>query len=164
MGKLKPDYYFDTVFQVPYEELWDNNIRGLIFDIDNTLAAYEDTRPPAKVIALIKRLKNMGFSCCLLTNNTNKRLKHFDNALELDGIANALKPLTRGVNRAMQITGTNKAQTAIIGDQLLSDIWAGKNTGITTILVKPLSDKDLAFVHVKRLIERWLLRKYSLLQ
>ena len=160
MGRLMPDYHYDSVFQVAYEELLEKNIRNLIFDIDNTLAAYEHKTPTAKVVALIRRLKRMGFNVCLLTNNTNKRLQHFDKTLELTGIANALKPLSRGVQRAMGILGSTPATTAIIGDQLLSDIWAGKNAGITTVLVKPLSQKDLAFVHLKRVVERRLLRKY----
>ena len=160
MGKLKPDYYFDNIFQIPYDELWQNKIRGLIFDIDNTLAAYEDNHPPPKIVALIKRLQRMGFSVCLLTNNTNRRLERFVKPLELTGVANAAKPLTRGIRKSMKQMGTKPPHTAIIGDQLLSDIWAGKNAGITTVLVKPLSDKDFFFVRFKRMIEGRLLRSY----
>ena len=160
MGKLKPDYYYDTIFQIPYDELWQNKIRGLIFDIDNTIAAYEDSHPPAKVVALIKRLQRMGFNICLLTNNTNGRLERFSKPLELHGIANAAKPLTRGIRKSMKQMGTKPPHTAIIGDQLLSDVWGGKNAGITTILVKPISDKDFFFVRFKRAIEKRLLRSY----
>jgi hypothetical protein len=60
----------------------------------------------------------------------------------------------------MAAMGTTPGETAIIGDQLLSDIWAGKNAKITTILVKPLSNKDYITVQVKRLIERWILKGY----
>ena len=157
---LKPDYYYDSVFQIPYDELWRNKIRGLIFDIDNTLAAYEDKHPPAKIVALIKRLQRMGFCVYLLTNNTNKRLQCFDKSLGLKGIANAIKPFSRGVRKAMKDMGTQPRHTAIIGDQLLSDVWAGKNAGIVTVLVKPLSDKDMFYVRFKRMVERRLLKKY----
>jgi len=160
MGKFKPDYYLDTVFDIPYEELWKNKIRGLIFDIDNTIAPYEEHRPSAKITALIKRLQRMGFAICLLTNNTNKRLKCFNVPLGICGFANAIKPMARGIRKAMKQMGTKPSHTAIIGDQLLSDVWAGKNAGTTTILVKPLSAKDLAFVHIKRRIERRLLSRY----
>ena len=160
MGRFKPDYYLDDVFLVPYEELWKKRIRGLIFDLDNTLAPYADKRPSAKVVALVKRLQRMGFRICLLTNNTNKRLDLFSGPLGLFGIANALKPFTRGVRQAMKHMGTKPGHTAIIGDQLLSDVWAGKNARITTILVKPLSEKDLIFVKFKRMLEGRLLRRY----
>ncbi|MCL1842650.1 MAG: YqeG family HAD IIIA-type phosphatase [Defluviitaleaceae bacterium] len=158
--KLTPDYYYDSIFQIPYDELWGNKIRGIIFDIDNTLTRFDEKQPSAKVAALLKKLENMGFRLCLVTNNTNKRLAGFNEFLNLPGIANAIKPLTRGIRFAMETMGTTPTQTCIIGDQLLSDIWAGNNAKITTILVKPMSEKDFWFVRAKRVVERALLRKY----
>ena len=160
MGMLKPNYYYNSVFDIPYDELWLGEIRGLIFDIDNTIAPYADSQPSAKVVALVKRLQRMGFKICLLTNNTNKRLERFTKPLGLPGFANATKPLPRGVRKAMAKMGTKKGYTAIIGDQILADVWAGKNAGLTTILVKPMSSKDLFFVRFKRVIEGWLLKRY----
>ncbi|MCL2841258.1 MAG: YqeG family HAD IIIA-type phosphatase [Defluviitaleaceae bacterium] len=157
---LTPDYYYDSVFQIPYDELKKKKIRGLIFDIDNTLTPFDQKLPPAKVVALLKRLEDMGFKICLLTNNTTNRLNGFNEHLRLPGIANALKPLTRGVYQAMEKMRVKSANTVIIGDQLLSDIWAGKNAGITTIMVKPITQRDFWFVHIKRMIERVLLRKF----
>jgi hypothetical protein len=157
---LYPDFYYDTIFLIPYNELRKKNIRGLIFDVDNTLAPYHIRRPPVKVTALFKRLKNMGFEISLLTNNTQKRILTFSEGLDLPGIHMALKPLPRGVRRAMAAMGTDSAETAIIGDQLLSDIWAGKNAKVMTILVKPISNKDYITVHFKRMIERWILKDY----
>jgi len=157
---LTPDFYYETVFLVPYEELWKKNIRGIIFDIDNTLTRFDEKQPSAKTAALLQRLESMGFRLCLVTNNTNKRLGHFSENLTLPGIANAIKPLTRGIRYAMETMGTKPANTAIIGDQVLSDIWAGKNAQITTILVRPVSEKDFLLVRLKRLAERWILRKY----
>ncbi|MCL1884317.1 MAG: YqeG family HAD IIIA-type phosphatase [Defluviitaleaceae bacterium] len=157
---LTPDYYYESVFLIPYDELWKKNIRGLIFDIDNTLTRFDEKQPSAKITALLNKLQRMGFRICLVTNNTNKRLGHFNENLNFPGIANAIKPLTRGIKYAMQTMDTKPAHTVIIGDQLLSDIWAGKNARITTILVKPISDKDFIFVRAKRVIERIILRKF----
>ena len=157
---LTPDYYYDSIFEIPYDELSRQKIRGLIFDIDNTLTAFDEALPPAKVSALIKRLKNKGFQICLLTNNTKKRLAGFNKHLRLPGIARALKPFTRGIKKAMEKMGTTRENTAIIGDQLLSDIWGGKNAGIVTILVKPTTEKDFILVKAKRVIERIMLRKF----
>lgn len=157
---LSPDYYYESVFQIPYDELWKKNLRGIIFDIDNTLTCFDEKQPSSKIVALLHKLEQMGFRVCLVTNNTNKRLGHFNENLSLPGIANAIKPLTRGIRYAMQAMGTKPQHTVIIGDQLLSDIWAGKNARITTILVKPISDNDFFFVRAKRVIERIILRKY----
>jgi len=160
MAKLKPDYYLDTVYDIPFEELWQNKIRGLIFDIDNTIAPYEESRPSAKFTALAKRLRRMGFQISLLTNNTNKRLDCFTKPLEVFGIANAIKPMKRGVKKAMKSMGTKPEHTVIIGDQLLTDVWAGKRAGMLTILVKPIADKDFVTVKLKRMLEGRLLKRY----
>ena len=160
MGIFKPDYYCDTVYQIPYDELWKKKIRGLVFDLDNTLAPYEVKHPSAKTVAFIKRLQRMGFSVCILTNNNNARLERFSKPLGLDGVANALKPFTRGLRSAMKQMGTNPRHTAIIGDQLLSDIWAGKSAKTMTVLVKPITNKDLFLVRYRRMIETWLLKRY----
>jgi len=157
---LAPDYYYETVFDIPYKDLWKQKIRGIIFDIDNTLVGYEHKIAPPKIVALINNLRRMGFSVCLLTNNTNNRLTRFNEHLALDGFANALKPLARGVRQAMKKLGTQPEHTAIVGDQLLTDVWAGRNARITTILVKPLTEKDFILVKAKRLVERALLRRY----
>jgi len=157
---LTPDYYYESVFAIPYTELLNKNIRGLIFDLDNTLTPFHEKLPPAKIVALMKRLEKMGFKVCLLTNNTTGRLERFNAEMKLNGIANGLKPFTRGIRKAMKIMGTHRAQTVIIGDQLLSDVWAGKNAGICTILVKPITEKDFFFVRFKRHIERIMLRNY----
>jgi hypothetical protein len=156
---LAPDYYYDSVLDIPYENLWQQKIRGLIYDLDNTLAHFDKRQTSDKITAMLKSLEKMGFRICLLTNNTRKRLKHFDH-LGLDGIANALKPFSRGVRQAMQKMGTHAAHTAIIGDQLFSDVWAGKNARVMTILVKPLTEKDFFIVRFKRIFERWLLSRY----
>jgi len=157
---LAPDYYFDSIYDIPYQKLYNENFRGLVFDIDNTLTAYDEALPPAKSVALIKRLQHMGFQVFLLTNNTNERLRGFNVSLQLPGIGFALKPLARGLRKAMKSMGTTPSSTVMIGDQLLSDVWAGKNARVTTILVKPITEKDFTFVRVKRVLERRLLRRY----
>ena len=157
---LEPDYYFESVFEIPFGVLWDKNIRGIIFDIDNTLTAYDEDRPSPEIVDMLGKLLDMGFKLCLLTNNTNKRLTSFNQDISLPGFASALKPLAFGVKKAINIMEVEASQTAIVGDQLLTDVWAGKNAGIATILVKPISQKDFAFVKFKRIIENKMLKNY----
>ena len=157
---LRPDYYYDSVFHIPYDALKEQQIRGLIFDLDNTLTPFHEKLPPPKIVALMNDLQKQGFEICLVTNNTQTRLNGFNQDLQLKGIANALKPMTRGIKKAMALMGTTAKETVIIGDQLLSDVWSGKNAKITTIMVKPITEKDFFFVRMKRGIERLILRNY----
>ena len=157
---LEPDYYFESVFEIPFDKLWGKNIRGLIFDIDNTLTAFDEKGPSSQTTELMLRLHDMGFRLSLLTNNTNRRLASFNKDLNLPGFANALKPFTFGIKKALDDMKLDPGQIAMIGDQLLTDIWAGKNAGLTTILVKPVTQRDFIFVRFKRIIEKRMLRKF----
>jgi hypothetical protein len=158
---LHPNYFYDSIFQIPYEKLYAQGIRGLVFDIDNTLGMYEEKRPAMKVAALLKRLQGMGFQVGLLSNNGAKRVNAFNEFLKLPVASMALKPSTAALRRVIGEMQTAPDATALIGDQLLTDVWCGKRAGMMTILVKPISDKDIFTIKIKRWVERRLLRDYK---
>ena len=56
--------------------------------------------------------------------------------------------------------GTNKTNTAMLGDQLLTDAAAGKHIGLRTIIVPPIRDKNNAFFRSKRAMEVRHIKKY----
>ena len=157
---LKPDFYFDSIFQIPYEKLYDQNVRALIYDIDNTMAGYEEIRPPVKVVDLVNKLIDKGFKVGLLSNNNKKRVNSFNESMGLPMASKANKPLTSALGRVISEMGVHKSEAVIIGDQLFTDVWCGKRAGITTILVKPLTENDVLSVRLKRGLERRLLKNY----
>ena len=72
-----PDEWLDSAYVIDYEKLYKEGYRGLIFDIDNTLVPH-GAPADERAIALFKRLKEIGFSCCLLSNNKEPRVKMFN--------------------------------------------------------------------------------------
>jgi predicted HAD superfamily phosphohydrolase YqeG len=54
----------------------------------------------------------------------------------------------------MRLLDATPAETAVIGDQLFTDILGGNLLGLTTVLVVPLSQRDLPHTVLLRLIER----------
>ena len=91
-----PDEYVDSTYVIDFEKLYQEGYRGLIFDIDNTLVPHgapADTR----AIALFRRLKKLGFGCCLLSNNQKKRVASFNDAVQVNYIENAHKPSVRNL-------------------------------------------------------------------
>ena len=38
--KFYPDYDVDSAYKIPYEELYQKGVRGIIYDIDNTLVEH----------------------------------------------------------------------------------------------------------------------------
>ena len=59
-----PDEYLDSTYVIDFEKLYAQGYRGLIFDIDNTLVPH-GAPADKRAKALFKRLKKIGFQCCL---------------------------------------------------------------------------------------------------
>ena len=155
---LFPNQEADSALHINYEKLWDDGIRGLIFDIDNTLVTFDVPEPTSQIIDLLDSLTQKGFKICLLSNNSEARVKGFCKNLTYPHIWKARKPGGAGISRAMVHLGLKKRQVAIIGDQIFTDCFGGNRFGIHTILTKPIAKRDEWTVKLKRLPEKLVLR------
>ena len=154
-----PDEYVASTYIIPFEKLYEEGYRGLIFDIDNTLVMHG---APADERAknLFMRLKLIGFDCCLLSNNQEPRVKMFNEDVHVHYIFDAHKPSTKNYEKAMELMGTDKTNTIFIGDQLFTDVWGAKRTGIRNILVKPIHPKEEIQIVLKRFLEKIVYAEY----
>lgn len=155
-----PDDYVASTYVIPFEKLYKKGYRGVIFDIDNTLVPHGE---PAdnRAKKLFARLKEIGFSSCLISNNQEPRVKMFNEEIQTNYIFDAHKPSTKNYIRAMEIMGTDRSNTLFVGDQLFTDVWGAKRTGIYNILVKPIHPKEEIQIVLKRYLERIVLHFYK---
>ena len=152
-----PDRYVASTYVIDFEKLYEEGYRGLIFDIDNTLVPH-GAPADARAIALFDRLKKIGFKCCLISNNQEPRVKMFNEPIQVDY---AHKPSTKNYRKAMEIMGTDETNSVFIGDQLFTDVWGAKRTGISNILVKPIHPKEEIQIVLKRYLEKIVLYFYA---
>lgn len=155
-----PDRYVASTYVIDFEKLYQEGIRGLIFDIDNTLVPH-GAPADERAIALFQRLKKIGFQCCLISNNQEPRVKMFNEPIHVSYVYDAHKPSTKNYKKAMEIMGTDKETTVFIGDQLFTDVWGAKRTGISNILVKPIHPKEEIQIVIKRRLEKIVLFCYK---
>lgn len=134
-------------------------MRGLIFDIDNTLVPH-GAPADERAVRLFARLKDIGFRCCLISNNQEKRVKTFNEPIRVDYVYNAHKPSVKNYIKAMEIMGTDRESTVFIGDQLFTDVWGAKRAGIPNILVKPIHPREEIQIVLKRYLEKIVLYFY----
>lgn len=156
-----PNIYIDAVYQCDFKDLWRQGYRGIIFDVDNTLVKHGE---PAndESIKLFESLSVLGFETMLLSNNKEPRVKGFFEQVNATGyIFKAGKPSRKNYRKAMEIMKTNITNTIFIGDQLFTDIWGAKRTGLFTILVKPIHPKEEIQIIIKRKIENIVLYFYK---
>lgn len=155
-----PDAYVASTYVIAFDQLYREGIRGVIFDIDNTLVPHGE---PADERAkkLFRELEAMGMKSCLISNNKEPRVKMFNEEIGVKYVSNAHKPSTKNYRKAMELMGTNKEETIFIGDQLFTDVYGAKRTGIRNILVKPIHPQEEIQIVLKRYLERVVLYFYK---
>ncbi|MEA4961679.1 YqeG family HAD IIIA-type phosphatase [Lutispora sp.] len=156
---LIPDMHYESVFSIDIEILKQNGIEGIIIDIDNTLVAWDTKEADEKALNFIKSLQGENFKICMISNNTKKRVEKFNEILALPAIHKAGKPKISPFLKAMKLLQTNQKNTAVIGDQMFTDILGGNRIGLFTILVTPISPKEFIWTRFMRKIERFVLKK-----
>ena len=62
---------------------------------------------------------------------------------------------------AMERMGTAEGSTLFVGDQLFTDVWGAKRSGIYSILVRPIHPKEEIQIVLKRYLERIVLHFYE---
>lgn len=155
-----PDAYVVSTYVISFETLYQEGIRGVIFDIDNTLVPH-GARADERAIQLFKTLEEIGMKVCLISNNQEPRVKMFNEEIGVDYISNAHKPSRKNYIKAMEIMGTNTESTVFVGDQLFTDVYGARRTGIRNILVKPIDRSEEIQIVLKRYLENIVLHFYK---
>ena len=158
---LYPGEYLDSTYSIDFDKLRKNGYRGVIFDIDNTLVPH-GAPADERAVALFSHLRELGFSCILLSNNKEPRVKSFAEQVGALYIFKAGKPKKSGYLRAMEKMNTNKNDTIFVGDQIFTDVCGANLAGIRTILVKPIHPKEEIQIVLKRKLEFLVLLCYRL--
>ena len=154
-----PSEIQDSTYVIPFEEWKEKGYKGIIFDIDNTLVPH-GVAADERSIALFQRLKSLGFSTMLLSNNKEPRVKSFAGQVESSYIYKAGKPALKNYYKAMEEMGTTPETTLFVGDQLFTDVWGAKRAGIYSVLVKPIHPKEEIQIVLKRYLEKIVLFFY----
>jgi predicted HAD superfamily phosphohydrolase YqeG len=61
----------------------------------------------------------------------------------------------------MKLMGTDTNNTFFVGDQLFTDVWGAKRTGMKSILVKAIHPKEEIQIVLKRYLEKIVLYFYK---
>ena len=64
------------------------------------------------------------------------------------------------IDKVLSALGAERKSAAFMGDQIFTDVCAGKFNGMRAILVPPIKDKTSLFFKTKRLLEKPVLRHY----
>ena len=157
---IYPNFYCDNVREVKYEFLKENNIKGIILDVDNTLIDYYRKFEDG-TLEWVDNLKKQGLKFCIVSNSNNlNKVKYVADTLNIPFLTFAKKPFKTGFLEAQKIMGLKRENIAAIGDQIMTDVIGANRCKMFSILVKPIAEKDIWVTKVKRPIENAIIKKY----
>ncbi|MDI6812324.1 MAG: YqeG family HAD IIIA-type phosphatase [Desulfitobacteriaceae bacterium] len=162
---FRPTFEANSLDHISIGRLLQDGIKGLIIDLDNTMTPWNDVEVGPKVAAWFKALKEAGIKACVVSNNKRKqRVAVVADRLGIPFVFRATKPRRRAFRAGMALLGTGPLDTAVIGDQLFTDIMGGNRLGLYTILVVPMSSREFIGTRFMRQMEKavlWLMKKAS---
>ena len=155
-----PKGYFNKVSEISLEYLKENNIKGLILDVDNTLIDYY-RNISEETINWANSLKENGIKMCILSNSNKKeKVKEVAGKLGLEYSYFGMKPLKRGFKKAKKMLDLENSEIAAVGDQIFTDVIGSNRMKMFSILVEPIKEKDILVTLIKRPIENYIKKKY----
>lgn len=157
---LYPNVYLKNVKEITLELLKQNNIKGIILDVDNTLIDYYKNMPEG-ILEWCKNMQNKGIKFCIASNSNKKeKVKNVAEKLDIPFIFFAKKPLKIGLNKAKDILKLKNNEIAVVGDQIFTDVLGANRCKMFSILVDPIEEKDIFITIIKRPIENLIKSNY----
>jgi len=161
MSKFRPNLYYKSIFDINYDRLKKDNIKVLIFDLDNTIVTVDNDIPTNEVVKLFKKVSR-DFKVFIASNNLKERVRKIGNYLDVHAFYSVSKPSKKIKKLLQNKYDVEMSEVAIIGDQIMTDIFMGNRLGALTVLVDPLGEKDLKITFFNRTVEKIVMKKINL--
>ena len=159
---LYPKLYFNNVTEITTKMLNQYQIKGIILDVDNTLVDYNKV-PLDGLDEWIDKMKKEKIKFCIVSNSNDKnKVEAIAKKLDIPYFYFAMKPMKRGFKKAKRLLQLESKNIAVVGDQILTDVWGANRCNMFSILVKPISEKDFLITKMKRPLENRIMKKIEL--
>lgn len=155
MAFLEPDRYFARISRIDIDrDLLALGYRNVLLDVDNTILTRDTHEVPRDVGFWLAKARDAGISFCLVSNNWHEGVYQLANRLSLPIVAKAVKPLPPAFLMALGKLGAKRAETVVVGDQLVTDVMGAHFLGMEAYLLAPLVEQDLPHTLLLRNFER----------
>ncbi|WP_378956350.1 YqeG family HAD IIIA-type phosphatase [Pelosinus sp. sgz500959] len=151
---LCPSLIIKSLYEIEPQVLHQQGIKGIIFDLDNTIIPWDSPTMSPEMIQWLQELLTRGFKICLVSNNMGKRVKTIAGIFGIPFVSRAYKPAKSGFRQALTRMELREEEVAVVGDQLFTDVLGGNRLGLFTIWVKPLSAKEFIGTRITRRLEK----------
>ncbi len=149
---------FKRITDIDLKYLKENNIKTLLLDVDNTLSTHHGTVLVEGLTEWLKNIQDNGIDLVVVSNSKHWRIEPFAKKIGQPFVSLACKPLPNGYRKAVKMMNADKKTTAIIGDQIFTDVLGANLYGIRSLLVRPVKLEDGFSFRVRRYFEKKILK------
>ncbi len=150
-----------NVFELDEDFYKSKGIKGIIFDIDNTLVTADTLTPPKEILDYFIFLEGLGIKIAIASNNYPERVDSFCEKLPYIRIARAWKPFKKNLKKIQKSFNLSSEEICLVGDQIFTDIYGGLRMGFYTVLVTAVGKSETKFVAFKRIFEKKVMEEYA---
>lgn len=159
---LKPNIKLHGITDITVELLNKFNIKALLLDVDNTMSTHHGTQLTEGLTEWIAYMQKNGIKLIVLSNSKKFRIEPFAKRIGLPFISLACKPLPTGYLRGVKALGEKRKNTAIVGDQIFTDVLGGNAVGVKTVLLTPIKLEDGWSFKIRRNLEKKIYKLYNI--
>ncbi|CDE60488.1 hAD superfamily (Subfamily IIIA) phosphatase TIGR01668 [Fusobacterium sp. CAG:439] len=156
---IKPDYNLKNIYEINLEELKNQGITALLFDLDSTLMGSKTGYYTEETLNWLDKVKQNFFVGVVSNNNNPVYIEKVTACSDFPVVFEAHKPDIRVAKNFMEKHNIKAETTCFVGDRPLTDVLCGKNLGCKTILVDSITaDIEKPIVRFARKLERCFIR------
>lgn len=160
MNKFIPDMYKESIYKIDYKKLKQMNVKCIMFDLDNTLAAYTVDKPNKKLKEFTAMLEE-DFKVIIISNGKKDRVRPFKEGLNVDSSHSSRKPFKRKYKKILVMYKFSVNEVACVGDQILTDVYGANKMGCVSILVNAMGNYEPFYTRFNRYFEKKILKGFN---
>lgn len=148
-----PRIILNQLTDITPELLAEFGVSALLMDFDNTIVPYTTNQPTDAMLSWLKRMQASGVFLCVVSNSKKPRVVQFCESHELACVTHSRKPFSKGIQEALTRYSLSPAQTALVGDQIFTDVLGGNCNGLVSVLITPIQLHNI-WLRLRNLLEK----------
>lgn len=158
---LKPDYNLKSIYDIDLDELKNQGVKGMLFDLDSTLMASKSGTYKEETLNWLEKVKSNFFMAVVSNNKNPEYIKKVEGISDFPVLFRANKPSDKPAREFLKKYNIDPKDCVLVGDRPLTDILCGKFLGCKTILVDSITaDIEKPIVRFVRFLERLSIRNF----
>lgn len=151
MSIIKPSLTVRSIAEIDAGALHRAGIKGIIVNWSNTLVPRKSASAPDSVMKWLQDLKSRYGMKVVIVSNSKPPADGTGLLHDIPALFEAGKPRKKAFMAALDILGTSKRETAVIGDGIMTDLWGGNRLGMYTVFASPSWTRPRFLGAIKRL-------------